>query len=84
MNNRLKKCVFFTAAVGCLIISSGITMIVPYALGKLLDIIYSNAEEMKAAKERLQDFCLMLGGIFLIGGVANFGRVYLFNSACNY
>lgn len=57
-------------------------MIVPYALGKLLDIIYSNAEEMKAAKARLQDFCLMLGGIFLIGGVANFGRVYLFNSAC--
>lgn len=57
-------------------------MAVPYALGKILDTIYSNTEKMENAKERLKTFCLGLCGIFIIGGLANFGRVYLFNSAC--
>lgn len=34
------------------------------------------------AKEQLDQFCLLLGGIFLLGGLANFGRVYLFSNAC--
>jgi ATP-binding cassette, subfamily B (MDR/TAP), member 10 len=44
-----------TAAIGCLVISSSITMAVPFGLGKILDIIYSSesAVEAGAAKEKL-------------------------------
>lgn len=56
-------------------------MAVPYGLGKILDTIYSD-ESNELAKERLKKFCLILAGIFIIGGISNFGRVYLFNSAC--
>lgn len=59
-------------------------MAVPYALGKILDTIYSSTEAMENAKERLRNFCIGLCGIFVIGGLANFGRVYLFNSACKF
>uniref|UniRef100_A0AAG5CZS9 ATP-binding cassette sub-family B member 10, mitochondrial n=1 Tax=Anopheles atroparvus TaxID=41427 RepID=A0AAG5CZS9_ANOAO len=67
--------------VGCLIISSAITMSVPFGLGKILDIIYASSAETGIAKEKLDQFCLILGGIFLLGGLANFGRVYLFSNA---
>ncbi|KAI8124290.1 hypothetical protein FF38_08797 [Lucilia cuprina] len=71
-----------TAAIGCLIISSAITMSVPFALGKILDIIFdkegANGEQ---ALGRLKHFSAILLGIFVVGGLANFGRVYLFNSA---
>uniref|UniRef100_A0A1B0GLA4 ATP-binding cassette sub-family B member 10, mitochondrial n=1 Tax=Lutzomyia longipalpis TaxID=7200 RepID=A0A1B0GLA4_LUTLO len=66
--------------IGCLIVSSSITMAVPYGLGKILDTIYTD-ESKEVARERLKKFCLILAGIFIIGGISNFGRVYLFNSA---
>ncbi|KAG5680264.1 hypothetical protein PVAND_009783 [Polypedilum vanderplanki] len=68
-------------AIGCLIISSSITMAVPFGLGKILDAIYSTDTDSKQAREKLNEFCAILAGIFIIGGVANFGRVYLFNNA---
>lgn len=42
-------------AIGCLIISSSITMAVPFGLGKILDIIYSSESvaDTGAAKEKL-------------------------------
>uniref|UniRef100_A0A182PUZ2 ATP-binding cassette sub-family B member 10, mitochondrial n=1 Tax=Anopheles epiroticus TaxID=199890 RepID=A0A182PUZ2_9DIPT len=70
-----------TGGIGCLIISSGITMSVPFGLGKILDIIYASSAETGIAKEKLDQFCLLLGCIFLLGGLANFGRVYLFSNA---
>ncbi|XP_053661130.1 ATP-binding cassette sub-family B member 10, mitochondrial [Anopheles marshallii] len=70
-----------TGGIGCLIISSAITMAVPFGLGKILDIIYASSAETGMAKEKLDQFCLLLGGIFLLGGLANFGRVYLFSNA---
>jgi ATP-binding cassette, subfamily B (MDR/TAP), member 10 len=60
-------------------------MAVPFGLGRILDVIYStNADETTGglAKEQLDKFCLILCGIFLIGGITNFGRVYLFGNAC--
>ena len=73
------------AAMGLLIISSAVTMSVPFALGKIIDIIYnldqlkSSEQEVKklAIKDRLQRVCLGLTGVFLLGGLCNFGRVYL-------
>lgn len=73
------------SAIGLLVISSGITMSVPYAIGKIIDIIY-NLDQLKESdqesqkeliRERLKKVCLGLTGIFLIGGICNFGRVYL-------
>lgn len=59
-------------------------MAVPFGLGKILDIIYASdsATESGVAREKLDQFCLILGVIFILGGLANFGRVYLFNNAC--
>ncbi|XP_037936205.1 ATP-binding cassette sub-family B member 10, mitochondrial [Teleopsis dalmanni] len=71
-----------TVAIGCLVISSGITMCVPFALGKIMDIIF-NKDEQNVSKtlESLKQFSLILLGVFIVGGLANFGRVYLFNAA---
>lgn len=66
-----------TGAIGFLIISSSVTMAVPFSLGKVLDIIYDSTSDMVGAKEKLDALCLMLCGVFLIGGLCNFGRVYL-------
>lgn len=68
---------FLLASIGCLVISSSITMGVPYAIGRILDIIFTDA----FSKERLTEFCAMLFGILLVGGFANFGRIYFMNSA---
>ncbi|XP_053697104.1 ATP-binding cassette sub-family B member 10, mitochondrial-like [Sabethes cyaneus] len=67
--------------IGCLVISSAITMSVPFGLGKILDVIYSTSAETGIAKEKLDQFCLLLAGVFLLGGIANFGRVFLFSNA---
>lgn len=64
-------------------ISSSISMSVPFVLGKILDLIFDKDGERAAqAMDKLKHFSLILCGVFLIGGLANFGRVYLFNSAC--
>lgn len=52
-------------------------MAVPFSLGKVLDIIYSSTSDLAAAREKLDALCLMLCGVFLVGGLCNFGRVYL-------
>ncbi|CAH4036769.1 unnamed protein product [Pieris brassicae] len=66
-----------TGAIGFLIISSSVTMAVPFSLGKVLDIIYDTTSDLGAAREKLDSLCLMLCGVFLLGGLCNFGRVYL-------
>lgn len=57
--------------------SSSVTIAVPFSLGKVLDIIYSSTNDLGATTERLDSLCLMLCGVFLVGGLCNFGRVYL-------
>jgi len=61
-------------------------MAVPFGLGRILDIIYASdtAADSGIAKEKLDQFCLILAGVFLLGGLMNYGRVYLFNNACEY
>ncbi|CAK1582701.1 unnamed protein product [Parnassius mnemosyne] len=66
-----------TGAIGFLIVSSSVTIAVPFSLGKVLDIIYSSTNDLGATREKLDSLCLMLCGVFLIGGLCNFGRVYL-------
>lgn len=57
-------------------------MAVPFGLGKILDTIYAKESNLEETKEKLGNFCMLLTGIFVLGGLANFGRVYLFNNAC--
>lgn len=68
---------YLLGAIGCLIISSSVAMGVPYAIGKILDMIVMN----DFPKEKLHGFCLMLFGVFVVGSLANFGRIYYMNSA---
>lgn len=63
------------SAVAFLIVSSAVTMAVPFSLGRLIDIIYTN--EKDKMKENLNRLLVTLLGIFLVGGFCNFRRVYL-------
>ena len=68
----------FTGAVVLLLISSGVSMAVPFCIGKVIDIIYTSSKEGPGhMKERLTAFCRIMIGVFVIGALANFGRVYL-------
>lgn len=71
---------YLIAAIGCLFVSSSITMGVPRAIGKLMDMIVMD----NFPKDKLHAFCFILFAIFTIGGLANFGRIYLMNSASKY
>jgi ATP-binding cassette subfamily B (MDR/TAP) protein 10 len=50
-------------------------MAVPFCLGRVIDIIYT-ADPHKM-RENLTMLSTMLLGVFLVGGLCNFGRVYL-------
>ncbi|KPU75251.1 uncharacterized protein Dana_GF21456, isoform B [Drosophila ananassae] len=70
-----------TAGILCLIVSSAITMSVPMFLGKVIDVVFNKSGMDSAAIARLGEYSLMLFGIFVLGGFANFARVYLFGNA---
>lgn len=66
-------------AVLLLTISSGVTMAVPFCIGKLIDFIQTgNKEEMR---NNLKRMTWIMGAIFLIGAFANFGRVYIIRAS---
>ena len=69
-----------SGAVGLLLISSGVTMAVPFCMGRVIDIIYTAAEQGQLL-EKLNIVCQILVVVFVVGGVANFGRVYLMQVA---
>lgn len=65
-------------AVAFLLISSSVTMSVPYCIGRLIDML--NVDSSTAdLKNRLSSFCQILVVVFSVGAAANFGRVSLIN-----
>lgn len=64
-----------------LFISSAITMVIPFALGKVIDIIYSESRDSMV--ENLTNFSVLLIGIFVFGAACNFGRTYLMGVSGN-
>lgn len=70
--------VFFSGAVGLLFISSGISMSIPFCIGKVIDVIYSDRENMTST---LTNICQLLGCVFVIGALANMGRIYIMNNS---
>lgn len=67
---------YLTGAVGLLFISSTVTLSVPFCVGYVIDIINTAAKEGQM-RQKLNTICTVLCGVFLVGGLANFGRVYL-------
>lgn len=62
-------------AIGFLIISSSVTMAVPFCLGKIIDLIFTTDREK--SRDNLNKVSLILLGICIVGGISNFARVYL-------
>lgn len=60
-----------------LLISSSVTMAIPFCIGKIIDIMSSTSPA--EIKEKLNTICQILIAVFLVGGAANFGRTYLMN-----
>ena len=52
-------------------------MSVPFCMGKIIDIIYTTSQDTSHMVASLSTVCKVLSGVFLVGGAANFGRVYL-------
>lgn len=71
---------YLISAIGCLCVSSSVTLGVPHAIGKIMDMIVMD----NFPKEKMQTFCLILFGVFVAGSLANFGRIYLMNSASKF
>ncbi|KAJ8981301.1 hypothetical protein NQ317_004038 [Molorchus minor] len=68
------------AAIGLLVVSSTVTMVIPFSLGKILDIIYVNSEHTEA-RTKLNKVCGVLLCVFGLGAMCNFGRIYLMSTA---
>eukprot|EP00117_Sycon_ciliatum_P007075 scpid54928/ scgid10333/ ATP-binding cassette sub-family B member 10, mitochondrial; ABC-mitochondrial erythroid protein; ATP-binding cassette transporter 10 len=66
-----------------LLISTGVTMAVPACIGKVIDMIYSSAQddEPEEMRRKLTSLVQLLASIFVIGAVANCGRVYLIQTS---
>ena len=52
-------------------------MLVPFCIGKLIDIIYNSTEDFTEMLWNLKVTCAVLSVTFLVGALANLGRVYL-------
>jgi ATP-binding cassette subfamily B (MDR/TAP) protein 10 len=61
-----------------LVISSSVTMAVPFFIGKLIDFIQTGDRE--TMNEKLKNVSLIMTGVFIVGALANFGRVYIIQS----
>ncbi|KAL8828204.1 MAG: hypothetical protein Q9170_006700 [Blastenia crenularia] len=67
-----------SAAFVLLLVSSGISVSVPFSIGKILDV----ATKPEAGTDHLfgldmTTFYALLGGVLVIGGVANYGRIMI-------
>lgn len=67
-------------AVAFLLVSSSVTMTIPFSLGKVLDIIYEQSDSSEA-RQKLNKVCGVLLGIFLLGAICNYGRIYFMSTA---
>ena len=73
-----------TGAIFFLCISSAVTMAVPFGIGRVIDIIYTKSQDDADGQKMiagLRRFCQILLCVFLIGGAANFCRVYLMQAS---
>jgi ATP-binding cassette subfamily B (MDR/TAP) protein 10 len=55
-------------------------MVVPFGIGRVVDIIYTKDDNSEMIS-RLTKFCIILLGVFIIGALANFGRIYIMQTS---
>jgi ABC-type bacteriocin/lantibiotic exporter with double-glycine peptidase domain len=87
LNNQSLKRLFALAkpekykimvAMVFLIISSSVTMAIPFGIGKLIDFLQTGDKE--TMQDNLKSIALIMTAVFVIGALANFGRVYMIQS----
>ena len=66
----------FTGAIFLLVVSSSVTLSVPFLMGKVIDVV-QEASDKGVLQGTLIPAAAFLSFIFVIGAVANTGRVYL-------
>ncbi|KAG1294344.1 hypothetical protein G6F66_005299 [Rhizopus arrhizus] len=66
-----------TAATGLLVVSSAITMSIPFSMGKIIDIV-TNPSVNNYLGLTMPEFAGVLSMVFVVGAAANTGRVMLF------
>ena len=59
-------------------------MAVPFCMGQIIDIIYTESASHLEMLQKLKMFSKILCGVFLLGALANAGRVYLINTSGLY
>lgn len=69
-----------TAATGLLVISSAVSMSVPFSMGKIIDIVTNPSMEGYMGMT-MTEFAGALSLVFVLGAAANTGRVLLFRIA---
>lgn len=61
-----------------LMISSGVTMLIPFSVGRILDIsTKGNIDDVNIFGLSLNQFFMALGGVLTLGAMTSFGRVIL-------
>lgn len=66
-------------AVVLLFVSSGVTMAIPFWVGKVIDMI--NAVDKDKMRENINQISLWLLAVLVVGGACNFGRYYLMHNS---
>lgn len=61
-----------------LVISSGVTMLIPFSVGRILDIsTKSSIDDVDIFGLSLNQFFIALGGVLTLGAITSFGRIIL-------
>lgn len=69
---------WLAVAFGFLLVSSGVTMSIPFSVGRILDLVTRHpTEDAQLFGLTLTQFFCALGTILTVGAVANFGRIIL-------
>jgi len=64
------------------VVSSSVSLAVPYYMGKIIDIINESAHD-GTLMTKMTSICSYLLVVFVVGALANFGRSYLMEISCN-
>ncbi|KAH0561918.1 multidrug-resistance transporter mdr2 [Trichoglossum hirsutum] len=68
---------YLGAAFACLLVSSSITMSIPFSIGKIIDIATDSSGNGKLFGLELHQFYIALGSVLALGAAANYGRIVI-------
>ena len=63
---------YIGTAIGLLLVASGVHMLIPYAIGRFMDFII-----VGDALGKMRKYAWAIAAVIAIGGISNFGRVFL-------